>query len=271
MRFTITPNLAGDLSYDWQFVSERFDDPYVDPRMIAAIHESLVGQARFWNVIVYDEDDHPAAVACFFAQRADAFMMAPPKLKRAHPLCPSRMAGTVSVPDVVLRAACLGRLELTAHSPRRGCRGGPRGTRTGPRRNSRYRPAALLGLDGIRRRGAAPMDSLTGLGYAHADSPPMYVLPANGRTFEEYVRAMKSHYRMMVTRAERRIPLALSRRQPFWRRSVSRGVYRRNIPVVRAGRRPCRHRHACAAGRIFSRHGPPFRRAVSIDDHLPRR
>ena len=82
MRYTITPNLAGDLYYDWQFVSERFDDPYVDPRMIAAVQKSLEAQARFWNVIVYDEDDHPAAIACLFAPGADAFMMAPSKLKR---------------------------------------------------------------------------------------------------------------------------------------------------------------------------------------------
>ena len=99
--------------------------------------------------------------------------------------------------------------------------------------------------------GATQMDSLAGLGYAHPDSPPMYVLPANGRTFEEYVQAMKSHYRMMVTRAERKFALALSRRQHLWRRGVPRSIYRRDVPVVRECCRPRRHRHARAAGRVF--------------------
>ncbi len=170
MRFTITPNLAGDLSYDWQFVSERFDDPYVDPRMIAAIHESLVGQARFWNVIVYDEDDHPAAVACFFAQRADAFMMAPPRLKRAIRFARRAWPGLFRFPMLfcglpasagwnslrirpdVDAAAVLAELERAQEEIR--------GT-------ARPRCSVLMEFGDER---TAPMDSLTGLGYARRQS-----------------------------------------------------------------------------------------------------
>ena len=62
--------------------------------------------ARFWNVIVYDEDDHPAAVACFFARQADAFMIAAGSLKSPSAMPVAHGRG-FSVPDVVLR--CLPR------------------------------------------------------------------------------------------------------------------------------------------------------------------
>ncbi len=119
MRYTITPDLAGDLFYDWQFVSERFDDPYVDPRMIAAVQSSLAAQARFWNVIVYDEDDHPAAIACFFSQRADAFMMAPSKFKRAIRFARRAWPGLFRLQMLFCGLPASAGWESTAHSPRR--------------------------------------------------------------------------------------------------------------------------------------------------------
>ena len=182
MRYVITPTLTGDLLYDWHVVSDRYDDPYIDPRIIAAVQETVADGRRFSNVIVYDDDDIPAAVASFFAERADFLLMchracaALPNECAVYGRCSSASrCSFVGCPPrpVGINYAC-GRASIHGKLPRRSIEPGPNCVaRLG------VGPACMeFANDDI-----AQWQPLSDLGYVCADSQPMYVLPAEGRTF----------------------------------------------------------------------------------------
>ncbi|HVU88253.1 MAG TPA: GNAT family N-acetyltransferase [Pirellulales bacterium] len=204
MRYVITPALTGELLHDWLVVSERYDDPYVDPRMIAAVQESMANQARFSNVIVYDEDDHPAAISCFFAERADTLLLAPPRVRRVAQAIRRLRQKFFRFPMLFCglpASAGWNQLRFRHGTDVPAALQAIHRAQEELRRPARAWATVLMEFDDTQ---AADLHGLEDLGYARADSPPMYVLPAQGRTFEEYVAAMKSHYRRMIPRSERK-------------------------------------------------------------------
>ena len=50
------------------------------------------------------------------------------------------------------------------------------------------------------------MDDLLGRGYVRVDSPPMYEMEATFACFEEYLAALKAHYRTNIKRASESSP-----------------------------------------------------------------
>lgn len=204
MRYVITPTLNGDLLYDWLLVSERYDDPYVDPRMVAAVQETVAEGRRFHNVIVYDADDIPVAVACFFAERADFLLMAPPGVRRfaarvrrvrkmffRFPMLFCGMPASAGWNQLRVRpGADIAQVAKTLDRARAELR----------RRAWGWASVCMEFAD----EEISQWQPLAGLGYVRADSQPMYVLPAAGRTFAEYLGAMKSHYRSRITPSRRK-------------------------------------------------------------------
>jgi len=204
MRYVVFEQFTGSLRNDWESVSDWFDDPYIDPRMVEAVQRTMATGRRFWNVIVYDDDDRPVAVACFYTERTDFLMMASPRVRRFAEHVRRMRYHFFRFPLLFCG--------LPASAGWNQLRVLPRADAT----------AALAAIEQarneIRRHGwawatiamefnEAECQRLTPLvqaGYRAVDSPPMYVLPAAGRTFAEYVAAMKSHYRSRITPSRRK-------------------------------------------------------------------
>ncbi|HEY4308110.1 MAG TPA: GNAT family N-acetyltransferase [Pirellulales bacterium] len=204
MRYTIAPQLTKELAYDWEVVSGEFDDPFIDPRMIVAVQESMGHLCHFQNVIVYDEEDRPAAVACFFVERADALMMAPQPVRRLANVVRRVRGNFLRFPMLFCglpASAGWNQLRVRPGADVRGALSAVHRAQESLRRD--VRPRATVFME-FNDRQAEELAGLSELGYARADSPPMYVLPAEGRTFMEYLGTMKSHYRRVIAGSERR-------------------------------------------------------------------
>ena len=61
---------------DWNRLRRPGGDPFMDPRLILAVEQSLAGSGRFWHVIFRDDAGQPVAAACFSTYRADGGLLA---------------------------------------------------------------------------------------------------------------------------------------------------------------------------------------------------
>jgi hypothetical protein len=66
---------------DWERVRAACgSSSFMDPRFISAVESSMKQECRFWYVIAYDEDSHPAACACLCAMTIDVADLASPRV-----------------------------------------------------------------------------------------------------------------------------------------------------------------------------------------------
>lgn len=208
MRYTIFDTFTDALRNDWEAVSDWFDDPYIDPRMIEVVQRTVAGPRCFWNVIVYDEDDRPVAVACFYAERTDFLMMAPPAVRRFAELVRRVRYHFFRFPLLFCglpASAGWNQLRVMPFADYAAAFSAVDRARNEIRREGWAWATMAMEFDDSECERLAPLQQA---GYVPLDSPPMYVLPAAGRSFAEYVSEMKSHYRSRITASRRKFAAA---------------------------------------------------------------
>jgi len=196
--YTLASSIAQTNLDRWWQLCSREPDPFMDPRFIAAVERSMGGEARFWTLIVEDEQGRAAATACLCLLRVDGALLAdvrtrvlvtrvrrlfrnflqfrvlflglPVSASQSH----LRIRGDADAGEIlrVLDAAC-GEL-------------------------ARRHGAPLVVWKEFDAWESARLEGLAGLGYHRAQSPPMNHLRTPYGCLEDFCGGMRSRYRRNV-------------------------------------------------------------------------
>ena len=190
----------------WERVrSETGGSIFMDPRFIASVENSMKEDCRFWYVIVYDENGHPAACACLTAMTIDFADLADPRLA-----------------SIIRRVRRL----LTKFRKLKlfvcGLPGSP-GEKSLALMSLTSSEDILAVLDAVIRDLANETGSdaivykefgngdlewtrpLLTLGYRRIPTPPMHFFKPSFQNFDEYRAALKTRYRQPVNRSIRKL------------------------------------------------------------------
>jgi predicted N-acyltransferase len=176
----------------------------MDPRFLRAVENSMGADAQFYNVVVRDAANQPAAAAFLTLYNLDSMLLAPPRWKKAvtwlRTLCPRLLK---------FRVLMCGCPVSTGESH----------LRIAPGADSQ---AVLRELDQLlmeigRTEGAlyvvfkefdpeqaAQISGLSALGYVRVDSPPMNYLPTRFRDFDHMCASFRSRYRNQLLRSRKK-------------------------------------------------------------------
>jgi predicted N-acyltransferase len=193
---------------EWDEVCRTTPTCFLEPEFLRALERTLPEPARMFHALIRACDGRPAACASLCLYPVDLLSLASPAIRD--------------------RAAWLGRLVPSLTQVKILMCGlpfsaGQSHLAFAPRAD---RPRILEQLDLLmqqlaRREGArlivfkefgekerSDMDDLLGRGYVRVDSPPMYEMEATFACFEEYLAALKAHYRTNIKRAQRKFATA---------------------------------------------------------------
>jgi predicted N-acyltransferase len=186
---------------DWNRLRDVKLDPYMDPRYILAVENSMGKDSQFRHVLFYDEAGEPAASACLCAFSIDGAMLAEGRARTLANVI-NRLA-----PRLLRLPLMLCGLPVSSGSSH---------LRFAPDAN---RGVILRDLDRIlldfakstRCRVIAfkefePADShellpLESLGYRKADSLPMNCAPVGFQSFDDFLSRVKSSRRRMIRKS----------------------------------------------------------------------
>lgn len=198
----VTYRSIRDVDWDeWNQLRDPEGDPFMDPRYILAVENSMASDCRFRHVVVRDEFDEPIAAACLCAYSVDGGVLAEGESKKVACLI-SRYA------PVLLRLHIL-MCGLPISSGSSHLRFAP----------SADRGAVLRHLEEIIQAFAneehshcivykefatdevADLAPLSSLGYCRADSLPMNCVPTKYHSFDDYLSQIGSAKRRTIRRS----------------------------------------------------------------------
>ena len=188
----------------WDQVRAAGDaDVFSSLRFLRAIEESSLAGEGFWYCTVRS-GSRPVAIANLFLMRVDLRVLAPPNSRRVigklRPLAGRLLAPVVlfcGVPvsagqrAVIVDPSCDVRAVLD-----------PLETRV--REHARQAGAALVCFKELADADAALVERLVELDYIPAQTPAMYTLRASFGSFDDYVSALRAHYRQDINRSLRK-------------------------------------------------------------------
>jgi len=189
---------------DWEQVHQAEGDPFMDPCFLDAVETSMSGEARFWNVIVYDDLGRPAAIACVSLFRVDVALLAGGWTRKIVRGVRRLLPGFLH-----FRLLCLG-LPFSASQSHLRVREDVDvgevlrvldGVLVGLARRHR---APLIVLKEFDPREAQRLEGLDHLGYLRADSLPTHRLEGSFGSFDEYCAALRSKYRRNIGGSRRK-------------------------------------------------------------------
>lgn len=186
---------------DWNRLRDAKSDPFMDPRFILAVENSMSGEARFQHVLVRDEEGNPAAAACLCLYTIDGALLAEGAARAV-----TAVVKRIIPPLLQIRVLLCG-LPVSA---------GGSHLRFAPDAD---RGAVLRILDAIlcdfaRRERAqcivfkefepeqcGDLEPLEPLGYRRADSLPMNCAPVEYHSFDDYLSRINSARRRTIRRS----------------------------------------------------------------------
>jgi hypothetical protein len=211
MRYTyeLFDSIASVNLDDWSAVCAGVgSSAFMDPRFIRTVETTMADVASFWHVIFYDQQGVPVACASLTVFRVDLAIIAGGRTKqivqRFRRLVPSLMhvnmlfcglpvsvgqnsLAVTSAADAGEVVRMLDTLMLTLSADRK---------------------IHLLLFKEFRADQCAYLDTLLALGYHRGESPVMQHFYPRFPDFDEYLGALKSHYRYDVTRSRRKLDRA---------------------------------------------------------------
>jgi predicted N-acyltransferase len=186
---------------EWNALRDSKSDPFMDPRYILAVENSMGDESQFRHVLVRDEEGRPAAAACLCSFTIDGSLLAEGGARIA--------AGVINrVAPFLLRVPLL----LCGFPVSAGgshLRFAPDADRAAVLRilddiicdfakTARARCIVFKEFEPEQCRDLAPLESL---GYRRADSLPMNCAPAGSRSFDDYVARVNSARRRTIRRS----------------------------------------------------------------------
>jgi predicted N-acyltransferase len=186
---------------EWNRLRDAKSDPFMDPRYILAVENAMGSVCHFRHVLIRDAENRPAAAACLCSYTIDGAVLAEGEAKKVAALV-NRVA------PVLLRIRVL-LCGLPVSSGSSHLRFAPHADRA----------AVLRHLEGIVQAFAreershcvvykefssselGDLASLQHLGYRRAESLPMNCVPAEYRSFDDYLSRIGSAKRRTIRRS----------------------------------------------------------------------
>ena len=186
---------------DWQRLAANEPDVSLDPRLLRVLEETLADQCRQWYVLIHDDQNRLAGGACLCLFQVDATITAHPAIQRFT--ATTRRAWKNFLQFGVLfcglpvppgeshlrilpghdHSAVLRKLHETMRALAA---------------KQRARLIVIKELDAARVAEFAPLKES---GYLLGEVPPMHLMPATFRSFDEYRAALNTRYRNQVNRS----------------------------------------------------------------------
>lgn len=191
-----------DVDWDeWNRLRDPQSDPFMDPRFILAIENSMGSVCRFRHVFIRDAAGRTVAAACLSVYTVDGALLAEGSMRIIAAVLNRIVPPLLKIPVVL----CGLPVSVAASS-----------LRFSPDAD---RPAVLTILDELAQNLAQEsrakcivfkefdqhecqdLDFLDRLGYRRGDTPPMNCVPAEYRSLEEYVARTNSARRRTIRRS----------------------------------------------------------------------
>ena len=214
---------------EWAEVCRTTPTWFLEPGFLRALERTLPERARIYHAIFRDQDDKPVACASLCLYPVDLLSLASLAIRNRTAWVRKLFPGLTQVKILMCGLPFSAGQSHLAFAP------------------GADRPRILEQLDLLlrqlaRREGAklivfkefgeeeqTDMDGLLKQGYVRGDSPPMYELKRPFISFEEYIGALKAHYRTNIKRAQRKFAAAGCR---FERLTNLRDIQRVYTPEV---------------------------------------
>jgi len=192
----------------WQRLCGDRDNPFMEPKFLRAVERSMAGQAKVWYVILRTDEDEPAACACLAEFAVDLAIVAGAGLKkmigairRVFPrlfffkimmcgLPVSNGQSSLRIAPGVDRAWVLAELDSILREKAA---------------NSRAR---LLLFKEFTAAECEEMKSVIELGYTLGESLPINMFGGKFADFEQYLAALKAHYRQDIRQSKKKFEKA---------------------------------------------------------------
>lgn len=206
---TISPSIESLDVAAWQRICGAGpDDPFMDPRFLRCVEQSMAGQAKVWYVILHDDSGEPAACACLTEFTVDLAIVAGPGLKK--------MIGAVRrlFPRLFFFKIMMCGLPVSnGQSSVRIAAGVNHGwvleqLDAMMRELARKSKARFLLFKEFTAAECEQMKSLVELGYTLGESLPMNMFDRKFNDFEHYLGSLKAHYRQDVRRSKKKLEKA---------------------------------------------------------------
>lgn len=192
----------------WLELQRPGGDLYMDPRFIAVVEATMSEAARFWHLLVYDDNERPVGSACLCLFPLDAALLCPPRPRRVL-----QAIRHVWRNCLLVQILFCGLPVSAGQSHIRFAAGAD------TREVLRQMDAAMVELAAGVKNAAIickefaeeelpQIDGLRELGYVRGPSLPMNVFPHRFGSFDEFCGALRSHYRYKVHRSQRKFAKA---------------------------------------------------------------
>jgi predicted N-acyltransferase len=183
---------------DWNRLRDPKLDPYMDPRYILAVENSMAKDSQFRHVLFYDAAGNPVASACLCAFSIDGAMLAEGRARTVANVI-NRMAPWLLRLPLML----CGLPVSTGSSHLRFALGANRSVILQGldqilgdfAKSTRCRCIVFKEFEDEQSRELAPLESL---GYRKADSLPMNCTPVGFDSFHDYLSRVKSSRRRTI-------------------------------------------------------------------------
>jgi predicted N-acyltransferase len=206
---TISPDIeAVDIAVWERVCGAEQDNPFMDPRFLRCVEQSMARQAKVWYVILRNDSGEPAACACLTEFTVDLAIVAGPGLKK--------LIATIRrvLPRMFFFKIMMCGLPVS---------NGQSSLRIAPRVELAW---VLTQLDSMMRELAAKagarlllfkeftaaeceqMKTLLNLGYTLGESLPMNLFERRFHDFEHYLASLKAHYRQDIRRSKKKLEKA---------------------------------------------------------------
>jgi predicted N-acyltransferase len=186
---------------EWNRLRDSKSDPFLDPRYILAVENSMGSVCNFRHVLVRDEENRPAAIACLCSYTIDGGVLAEGDAKK--------VAAVVSrVAPILLRIRLLlcglpvssgsSHLRFAPHADRAAVLRHLNGVVNAFAREERSHCIVYKEFIPEECRELAPLEDL---GYRRADSLPMNCVPTEYRSFDDYLSRIGSAKRRTIRKS----------------------------------------------------------------------
>lgn len=188
----------------WLALRRSEADLYMSPGFIATVEKTMGAAGRFWSLLVFDDEGRPAGCASLSLYPLDAALLCPPRprhvlevIRRLWPRCLKFSILFCGLPF----SAGQHHLRIAAGADRREVF---RQLDLAMTRLAAEVDTAAIVWKEFGDEDLPQTDELRGFGYVRGKSLPMNYFDSRFRSFDEFLAALRSHYRYKIRRSQRK-------------------------------------------------------------------
>ena len=201
-RATTYPSIR-DADWDvWNGLRDVKSDPFMDPRFILAVENSMAADSRFRHVLIHDEQGRPTAAACLCAYSVDGALLAEGGARTVATSIKKVAPFLLRVPVMLCGlpvSAGASHLRFADHADRAAVLSILDGLLCDFAKETRSKCIVFKEFEAA---GCLELVALESLGYRRADSLPMNCVPAGYSSFDDYLSRTNSARRRTIRRSK---------------------------------------------------------------------